>query len=326
MQKPLIVVTRRIHFEALQKLNELGDLKIWEGDGPIDPITFAAWLKTADACLTMLTDRVDELALSQAPHLKIVSNMAVGYDNFDLKAATARHIMMTNTPDVLTEATAELTWALILALMRNIVPARDDLLAGKWTTWRPDGFLGTEVSGKTLGIVGLGRIGRAVARRAFAFNMPVIAWARDGRATIEERIPRAARSQFLARADVVTLHVPLTPQTYHLVDKDWLKAMKPSAFLINTARGGVVDEIALKSALDRNELAGAALDVFAQEPVDARHPLASHPRVLATPHIGSATNETRKAMALRAVANIRAALSGHVPPDLLNPDSLLSNG
>jgi glyoxylate reductase len=322
MSKPLIIVTRRIHPQAMRELEELGSLQVWEGDGPIDPKTLTAWLQTADACLTMLTDRIDESVLACAPHLKIVSNMAVGYDNFDLNTATARHIMMTNTPDVLTEATAELTWALILALMRNIIPARHDLLAGRWTTWRPDGFLGTEVSGKTLGIVGLGRIGRAVARRALAFNMQVVAWARASDASSVNDIPRLIQSQFLARADVVSLHVPLTPQTYHLVDQNWLQAMKPSAFLINTARGGVVDEQALKVALDRNELAGAALDVFAAEPIDANHPLASHPRVLATPHIGSATHETRQAMAMRAVDNIRAALLGNVPPDLLNPDSL----
>lgn len=269
----------------------------------------------------MLTDIIDEEILASSPRLQIVSNFAVGYDNIDLAAATRHGVMVTNTPDVLTEATAELTWALMLALVRNILPARQIMLEGGWRTWSPAGFLGTELSGKTLGIVGLGRIGQAVARRAPAFNMTVVAMAssRPERSGVDG-IPRLPKDQFLAQADLVSLHVPLTPETNRMVNRDWLNAMKPGAFLVNTARGAVVDETALYEALNAGRLAGAGLDVFETEPVGTGHPLALHPKVLATPHIGSATGETRRAMALRAARNIALALNGQRPPDLLNPE------
>ncbi len=317
-QKPRIVVTRMIHSDALRLLADSGEVELWTEPKPMPRHLLQEWLKDAEACLSMLTDRIDDAALEQAPSLKIVANMAVGFDNIDLSAATRHRVMVSNTPDVLTEATAELTWALILALARNLLSAREDLLQGRWTVWSPDGFLGTELYGKTLGIVGLGRIGHAVARRAPAFGMDVVALGRSGHAA-PGSIPRLTRDEFLTRADVVSLHVPLTPDTRHLVNAEWLAHMKPSAYLINTARGAVVDEQALWAALNQGRLAGAALDVFQKEPVDGSHPLASHPRVLATPHIGSATAETRRAMAIRAAENIRSVLQGHPPRDWLNP-------
>lgn len=319
--KPTIVVTRKIHQDALDVLSSLGHVRVWEADHPIFPEVLRDWIGTSDATLTMLTDAIDEHLLSSAPALKVVSNMAVGFDNIDLKAASRHGVMVTNTPDVLTEATAELTWTLMLSLLRGLLTSREALLRDEWRAWRPDGFLGTEVSGKTLGIAGLGRIGRAVARRAPAFNMDVVAVAKPS-ASAEAGIRRLPRSEFLAQSDVITLHVPLNSDTYHLVNDEWLQAMKPGAFLVNTARGAVIDEWALLRALDSGRLAGAALDVFEQEPVGSQHPLASHPRVLATPHIGSATHETRRAMALRAAENIGQALAGGRPRDLLNPDAL----
>jgi glyoxylate reductase len=242
----------------------------------------------------------------------------VGYDHLDLDALRRYRVLATNTPDVLTEATAELTWAVMLALTRRVIPARDALLAGAWTHWRLDGFLGTELTGKTLGIVGLGRIGQAVARRAPPFGMTVLGLDPGSRHGTPSGFPVAPRDVFLARADVVSLHVPLTPETRGLVDEAWLSAMKPGSYLINTSRGAVVDEAALLRALDRGHLAGAALDVFAQEPVDPSHPLVRHPRVVATPHIGSATVETRAAMALKAVSNVEAFWAGQRPPDLID--------
>jgi glyoxylate reductase len=218
---------------------------------------------------------------------------------------------------VLTEATAELTWTLMLALMRGVVPARRAMLDGGWKQWSPYGFLGTEVSGKTLGIVGMGRIGQAVARRAPSFNMPVVAL-KPHRPASQSDVPRLERDAFLAQADVISVHLPLTSGTRALINQNWFDRMKPTAFLINTSRGPIVDEAALLTALDTGRLAGAALDVFAVEPVDRHNPLISHAKVLATPHIGSATHETRRAMALRAALNVRAVLTGDAPRDWVN--------
>jgi glyoxylate reductase len=322
----VIVVGGPIDETALNALGRLGPVRQWSGDRPIPPETLRDWIRTADACLATLNDRIDGTLLAGVERLKIVANLAVGYDNLDLEALSARGILATNTPDVLTEATAELTWALILAVTRGILPAREAMLEGQWTHWRADAFLGTELDGLTLGIVGLGRIGRAVARRGEAFGMRIAALGREGvrpNGTEWERLPLG---EFLRTADVVTIHVPLTPSTENLVNAAWFAAMKPGAYLINTSRGPVVDESALWDALNSGRLAGAGLDVFAHEPVRPGMPLITHPRVVATPHIGSATHATRRRMALRAVGNIRAALSGERPPDLLNPFAWENSG
>jgi len=316
-----IVVTRKIAPVALKELESIGTVRLWEEERPISPTVLREWVRTADALLSMLTDPIDDTLLASAPHLRIVANMAVGYDNIDVKAATRRKIWVTNTPDVLTEATADLTWALLLALVRGVLSSHQALRQGAWDGWRPDGFLGTEVHGKVLGIVGLGRIGRAVAERARGFHMPVIALASDRSHPDDgSGVVRMAREEFLARADIVSLHAPLTPETWHLVNRQWLLHMKPEAFLINTARGALIDEAALLEALNRGGLAGAALDVFEHEPVSPDHPLVVHPRVLATPHIGSATRETREQMALMAARNIVWAIKGLKPPQCLNPE------
>ncbi len=313
-----ILLTRRIHQDAIDALERLGSVRLWPEPRPMPRDVLLAWIHDADACLSMLTDRIDAPVLEAgSPRLRVVSNMAVGYDNIDLAKASQKNVLVTNTPDVLTEATAELTWALMLAMARNMVPARESLLRGEWGDWAPDGFLGRELWGKTLGIVGWGRIGQAVARRASAFGMRVVVLAKRS----PSESGRLALPQFLAEADVISLHVPLNPTTRKMVDASWFHGMKPSAYLVNTARGPVVDSAALLDALNAGRLAGAALDVFEREPVAGGDPLASHPRVLATPHIGSATAETRRAMALRAVDNIAAVLSGRQPPDLVQPPS-----
>jgi glyoxylate reductase len=312
-----IFVTHPVAPDVLAELRDVHTVTLWPGPYPIPPRALADGLAAADGALVMLTDRVDDESLSRASTLRVVANMAVGFDNIDREAASRRGILVTNTPDVLTEATAEFTWTLILALTRGLISARDALYAGHWTYWAPDGFLGRELYGKTLGIIGLGRIGGAVARRAAAFGMEVVSLGPRG----DGPYRRLSQAVFLASADVVSLHLPLTQETRHLADGAFFSAMKPGSYFINTARGGLVDEGALLSALDAGPVLGAALDVFDEEPIDGRHPLARHPRVLVTPHMGSATVETRTAMARRAAENLLAALSGRRPRDLVNPES-----
>lgn len=312
---PRVLLTHPVDRGAWARLAEHTNLTVWPGPYPIPAEALARELSSRDGLVCLLADVIASTLLDQSPNLRAVANLAVGYDNIDVAHASRLGIAVTNTPDVLTEATAELTWAILLALVRGVVPARQALLDGQWRYWSPTGFLGRGLFGQTLGIVGMGRIGRAVAASAPAFGMSVVALGSRG----THPYPRLERDAFLAAADVVALHVPLTRDTLRMVDASFLAGMKPGAFLVNTARGGLVDEGALLAALDRGQLAGAALDVFEQEPVDGQHPLASHPRVLATPHIGSATVATRAAMADRAVDNLLMALAGQRPRDLVNP-------
>lgn len=310
-----VLLTHPVDARPLTRLAERTHLTTWPGPYPIPTDHLAREVARCDGLVCLLADYVSSHVLDKSPRLRVVANVAVGYDNIDVGHAARLGVAVTNTPDVLTEATAELTWAVLLALVRGVVPARQALLDGEWRYWSPTGFLGRGLDGKTLGVVGLGRIGRAVAARAAAFGMSVVALGSRGHGPY----PRLEREAFLAAADVVTLHVPLMPDTRRMVDESFLARMKPGAFLVNTARGGLVDEDALLGALNTGRLAGAALDVFDREPVDGRHPLAAHPRVLATPHIGSATVETRAAMAERAVDNVVRALAGVRPRDLVNP-------
>jgi glyoxylate reductase len=313
------LVTQPIAASALEALQTVGEVTVWPGPYPIPPEALAKELAQVDGVLTMLTDRVDADLLARAPNLLAVANMAVGYDNIDVEAATRAGVWVTHTPDVLTEATAQLTWALILALTRGLIPAREALLAGEWRYWSPDGFLGRELTGKTLGIVGWGRIGRAVGAKAPAFGMRVVALGTKAAGDVERLDPDV----FWAAADVVSLHAPLTPSTVGMVGRDQLGRMRPGSYLVNTARGPLVDEAALLWALDYGPLAGAALDVFAEEPVDGRRPLVRHPRVLATPHIGSATVETRERMAMMAAQDLARMLAGDAPLHPVNhPPSL----
>jgi glyoxylate reductase len=254
----------------------------------------------------MLTDRVDAELIAAAPKLRAISNYAVGYDNIDLAAAAARGIPVGNTPDVLTDATADLAFALLMAAARQLLDAAAAVPAGEWRTWEPGRYLGADVYGATLGIVGFGRIGQAVAERAQGFAMRVLHTTRSSGA--EEL------GQLLEQSDFVSLHSPLTPETHHLIDADALRRMKPTAILINTARGEIVDQEALAQALTDGEIAGAALDVTYPEPLPADDPLLRAPNLIVTPHIGSATRTARERMAELAVDNLLAGLEGRLMP------------
>jgi glyoxylate reductase len=282
-------------------------------------------LGAADALVCLLLDRIDGALLARAPNLRVVANCAVGIDNVDLAAATAAGVCVTNTPDVLTEATAELAFALLIAVARRIGEGERLVRSGTWTGWALDQLIGLGLTGRTLGVVGFGRIGQALARRAHAFGMhvvyadPIEAAAAPAQAAAADAVAarRVSVDELFASADAVSLHCPLTPQTRHLVDSRRLALMKPTAILVNTARGGCVDEGALAEALGRGQLFGAGLDVYAREPeVDPR--LLAAPRVVLAPHIGSATTEARTAMAQLCADAVIAALRGHRPPNLVN--------
>ncbi|MGN6169946.1 MAG: 2-hydroxyacid dehydrogenase [Solirubrobacteraceae bacterium] len=304
-------VTRRLPGPALDRLKAAHDVKIWEQRLPPTPTELAREARDADGLLALLTDRVDESLLSQLPNLKAISNYAVGYDNVDLDAATRRGIPVGNTPDVLTDATADLTFALLLAAARRLPEAIHAAQEGDWVTWEPAMHLGYEVYGATLGIIGFGRIGRAVAERAGGFAMRVLtASARQGRSEPVKEL--------LREADFVSVHCPLTPETHHLIDADALKLMGPDSILINTARGPIVDPKALKEALEQGHIAAAALDVTEPEPLPAGDPLLTAKNLIIAPHIGSATRAAREKMAALAVDNLLAALDGRPMPHQAN--------
>lgn len=280
------------------------------------PSTLREGLCQADAAIVTLGDRIDAETIHVATRLKVLSNYAVGYNNIDLAAVRQRGLIVTNTPDVLTDATADLTWALLLATARRIVEGDALVRSGRWTGWSPTQLLGAEVSGKTLGIIGMGRIGQAVAHRAVGFRMPVRYHTRQPLAT--SSLPREwehrSLQDILGEADVVTIHVPLTPATHHLIGARELAWMRPTAFVINTARGPIVDEGALVDALKTGIIAGAGLDVFEQEP--ALHPaLAQLKQVVLLPHLGSATVHARVQMGLVCLENIQAVLDGRPAPN-----------
>ena len=300
-----IFVTRALPFPALDVLAAEHELDVWEGDLPPGPEAMRERVAQADGLLSLVTDPVGADLLAACPSLKAIANMAVGTDNIDLEAAAERAIPVGNTPDVLTDATADLAFALLLALARRIPEGAALVREGRWRTWEPAAGLGADLAGATLGIVGLGRIGDAVSRRAEGFGMDVLANSRRSGVPLEE---------LLERADFVSLHCPLTPATRHLIGTEALARMKPTAYLVNTARGGVVDQTALRLALLGGEIAGAALDVTDPEPLPADDPLLEAPNLLVVPHIGSATVHTRERMAEMAVENLLAALAGRPMP------------
>jgi glyoxylate reductase len=271
-------------------------------------------LHDVDGLLCLLTERIDAELLAGAPRLRAVANCAVGYDNVDVRAAAARGIVVTNTPDVLTESSADLAWALLLAAARRVAEGDRMIRAGRWRGWSPDLLLGTDVHGATLGIVGLGRIGAAVARRGLGFGMRVVYTQRHRARRAPHGVERLSLARLLAVADFVSLHVPLTAQTRHLIGARELARMKRTAVLVNTSRGAVVDETALVRALGRGRIAGAGLDVFEHEPRVPRA-LRAAPNVVLTPHIASATTATRARMAELAARNLAVALAGGAPPN-----------
>ena len=297
-----VFVTRRLPGTALTRLAAEHEVDVWPERMPPPQDVLRQRAARVDGLLALLTDRVDAALIESCPDLRVISNYAVGSDNVDLEAAAARGIPVGITPDVLTEATADLAFAGLLAAARRLPEALAAVREGRWQTWEPDWLLGHDVHGATLGIVGYGRIGQAVARRAEGFSMRILA------------TPRVPLDELLAQSDAVTLHVPLTSETRHLIDADALARMKPTAILVNTARGGVVDQQALARALHRGEIAGAALDVTDPEPLPADHPLLEAPNLLVLPHIGSATHTARERMADLAVDNLLAGLAGKPLP------------
>lgn len=346
--RPQIFVTRQLPEPVLNRLGEACDYRVGTTTGILDRAALIEGVRDADGLVCLLTDTIDRELMEAAPKLRVISNVAVGYNNIDIAAARERGIHVTNTPDVLTDATADLTWALILAVTRRIVEADAFLRAGKFGGWDFDMLLGMGLTGKTLGIIGYGRIGRAVARRANGFGMTVIYCGRDDVAYRDDPqhnahmlarqagAARAAQTGFLSQSsrtdgaaakratfhqliehsDVITLHVPLAATTSHLINREVFSRIKSGAYLINTARGPVVDESALADALLSGRLAGAGLDVYENEPaVNPR--LIDLPNVVLLPHIGSATRETRTAMAMLAVENVIDAVSGRVPRNLI---------
>lgn len=326
MAEAAVLVTRELVPDAMRALDGRCKLDLYVG--PPEAIPRDELLRRAagkDGLLTVLTERVDgELLDAAGPQLRIVANHAVGFDNVDLAECTRRGVLVTNTPEVLTEATADLAWALILASVRRV--AEGDRLIRTRTPWiwGPQMMLGHDLYGKTLGIVGCGRIGRAVARRGIGFGMRVIY---TDVVRLPEEVEREAQAewceweQLLDESDVVSVHVPLTPETRHLIDADVLRRMKPTAVLVNTARGPIVDEAALAEALRAGEIFAAGLDVYEREP-QVTEALLDLDNVTLLPHLGSATEDTRAAMGLLAVENLMAGLSGQRPRCLLNPEAL----
>ena len=296
-----VLLTRRIPAAVLARLQAACDVDRYDGPAPIARDELKKRLSGKRALICLLTDRIDGSVIETAPDLAIVANIAVGYDNIDVPSVKARGVVVTNTPDVLTEATAELTWALILAVTRRIGEGERLVRRGEWRGWALDFMLGMELRSKQLGLIGRGRIGRAVAAKAAAFGMTPVFAKHD-----------MSLDELLVSSDVVSIHMPGTPETRHMIDRRALARMKRSAFLVNTARGTIVDEDALVWALGEHLIAGAALDVFEKEPVV--HPgLLTLENVVLVPHLGSATRETRTAMADLAVSNVLAVLDGRPP-------------
>jgi glyoxylate reductase len=294
-------VTRELPGPALDRLRGRHEVDVWPERLPPPYEELRRRTAQAEGLLSLLTDRIDAPLIQASPRLRAIANYAVGYDNIDLVAAAARGIAVGNTPDVLTDATADLTFALLLAAARKLPEATASVHAGDWLTWEPAHHLGHDVHGATLGIIGRGRIGQAVGRRAGGFDMTVLSTGRDGGMPLE---------QLLELSDFVSVHCPLTPVTHHLIDAAALRRMRPSAILINTARGPIVDQAALLQALREGRLAGAALDVTDPEPPPPGDPLLSAPNLIVAPHIGSATHTARERMATLAVENLLAALDG----------------
>jgi glyoxylate reductase len=319
-----VLVTGKLPDAILEKIKSRHYVESNPETRPMEREAIAASIADKEGLLCMITDQVDENLLKSAPSLKIIANYGVGFNNINVGAASKRGIPVTNTPGVLTDATADLTLALILATGRRLVEGDKHTRAGKFTYWAPLHFLGHDISGKILGIVGLGRIGRAVAKRAAGFGMKTIYFNRHRLDREEEQnlnVVYTGLPDLLKQSDFISLHVPLVPETRHLIAEAQLQQMKPTAFLINTSRGPVIDEAALCRALENRDIAGAGLDVYENEPQLTRG-LEKLDNAILLPHMGSATVETRTKMAQIAADNLLAGLRGELPPNCLNPESV----
>jgi glyoxylate reductase len=325
-KKPLVVVTRKLPDVVETRMRELFETRLNADDRPMTQAELVEAVKSADVLVPTVTDRIDAGVLSQAgPNLRLVANFGNGVDNIDVETATARGIAVTNTPGVLTEDTADMTMALILAVPRRMAEGIKVIEGNEWRGWSPTWMLGHRIWGKRLGIIGMGRIGQAVARRALAFGMSIHYHNRRRLAAeVEERHEATyweSLDQMLARMDVISIHCPHTPGTYHLLSARRLRLMKKEAYLVNTARGEVVDENALARMLEAGDLAGAGLDVFEHEPA-VNPKLVKSDRVLLLPHMGSATIEGRIDMGEKVIINIKTFMDGHRPPDRVLPSML----
>ena len=322
--KPKVYVTRLLPKAAMDKIHSFCDAKVWEDDLPPPRDVLLQSVADVNGLLSLLTHKVDGELMNRAPRLKVVSNCAVGFDNIDVSEATKHGIIVGNTPGVLTDTTADFAFALMMAAARRVVEGDKQVRAGKWKTWGPMILLGQDVHHSTLGIVGLGRIGIAVANRAKGFGMKILYTdvIRNKQAEQDLGIEYVTMERLLAESDFITLHTNLTPETHHLIGKKQFEAMKRTAILVNTSRGPIVDNLALYDALRLGKIAYAALDVTEPEPMPADHPLLTLDNVIVVPHIASASVATRTKMALMAADNLIAGLKGEMPPNPVNPEVL----
>ncbi|CAH0207588.1 Glyoxylate/hydroxypyruvate reductase B [Peribacillus sp. Bi96] len=318
--KPRIYITRKLPEQIIDGLCKNYDVRMWnQEDIPVPREVLEEEMKEVEGLLCLLTEQIDESLIDKAANLKIIANMAVGHNNIDVISATKRGIMVTNTPGVLTETTADLTFGLLLATARRLMEAEDYLKSGKWETWSPMQLTGQDVYGATMGIIGLGRIGEALAKRAKGFDMNLVYFNRSRKYEQEKElgIEYQPLEKLLQISDFVCVMLPLTPETAYMIGKEQLELMKESAVLINTARGGIIDEKALYKALKNREIWAAGLDVFEEEPIPVDHPLLTLPNVVTLPHIGSASIATRLKMATLAVQNLMEGLAGDTPRNLV---------
>jgi glyoxylate reductase len=324
MARPRVYVTRLIPEAGLKIVRDFAETVVWEGNVPPPKDTIMQQVAEADGILPLLTDRIDAEVINAGRKLRVISNYAVGYDNIDVPAATARSILVCNTPGVLTETTADLAWALLMAGARHIAHGHAYVQAREWKSWQPQLFLGYDVHAATIGIIGAGRIGQAVARRAKGFSMRILYHDAERKPDLEKEVGAeyADLRTLLRESDFVTLHVPLTPETKNMINAERLALMKQTAVLVNTARGLAIDEAALYDALKNGRIAAAALDVTAVEPIPPDSPLLGLDNCTIVPHIGSASFATRNKMAVMAAENLVAALKGERPAHIVNPEVL----
>jgi glyoxylate reductase len=326
--KKRVFVTRKIPNDGLKIIRQEFDTSVWSEEVPPSKEEIIQNAAECEGMVTLLSDSIGADVIRHLPNLKVIAQYAVGYDNIDLKFATEKRIIVTNTPGVLTETTADLTWALIMAASRRIAEADRYVRAGLWkVAWSPELLLGSDIYGSTIGIIGMGRIGRAVAKRAHGFDMKIQYTSRTTQKPnreLEEELGayRVDMHTLLRTSDIVTLHVPLSSETAHLIGSIELAMMKPGSVLINTSRGPVIDEDALCQALRTGHLRAAGLDVFVEEPIKMDNPLLQLDNVVLAPHIGSASTRTRSTMALMCAENLHAALAGTKPPNIVNPEVL----
>jgi glyoxylate reductase len=323
--KPKVYVTRELPERGLKIIKERFDAEVWPEYAPPPKKTIIEKVKDVDALATLLSDKIDAEVFDAAPKLKMIAQLAVGFDNVDVQEATKRGIYVSNTPEVLTDTTADFAWALLMTLARRVVEADKYVRTGKWKVgWHPAMLQGRDVYGATIGIVGAGRIGYAVAKRATGFSMKILFYDVIPRPEMEKDFgaKKVDLDTLLKQSDFVSIHVPLMKETHHLINAEKLRLMKKTAYLINNSRGPVVDEKALYDALNEGRIAGAGLDVFEQEPAPLDNPLLKLDNVVVAPHISSASYETRSKMAEMVADNLVAFFEGKKPPNLVNPDVL----